>query len=231
MKLQQGENRIRIVQAPIAGWIDWDNKTPLRFDPDNKPRSPINPSKPIKGFWALYVWDYAQGDLFILELTQATLITGLEQLGEDSDFGDFSNYDIKIFKEGSDKLTKYKIMGCPPRPMNPEIAQALKSKPARLEALYCGQDPWTDLIPSVSALTQGIASNEEFKPFPKKRPEGDKYYIEFIEEKAKAVGMDPITYEMRFLQNGEKGEAHYTNWLRDKYPGVIDEELDFVVNN
>ncbi len=34
-KLTEGEHRYRIVGRPIAGWVDWKDKKPYRFKPEN----------------------------------------------------------------------------------------------------------------------------------------------------------------------------------------------------
>jgi len=139
----QGDNRFRIVQKPIAGWIDWKDNKPFRYPPKNKPLKPFDPEKEVKSFWSVYVWDYARKDLFILEITQASIIKSLINLAKDEEWGDFTNYDLKLKKEGSGQQTKYLLSPLPPKPLSDEIKAALKAKPANLEALYYNGDPWT----------------------------------------------------------------------------------------
>jgi hypothetical protein len=79
-QLKDGENRIRIVCRPIAGWIDWKDKKPYRYRPSAKPKFSFDPKEPINAFWSLYVWDYARADLFILEVTQASGLGRLYQI-------------------------------------------------------------------------------------------------------------------------------------------------------
>lgn len=144
-QMKEGDNRMRIVAQPIAGWIDWDDKKPHRFRPEAKPKSAFNPEKPIKPFWTCYVWDYAREALFVLEITQNTILRALTAIGTDEDWGDFTKYDIKIHKKGNGKETKYTLTPLPHKPLSEKIEDALEANPIRLEALYEGRDPWTDL--------------------------------------------------------------------------------------
>lgn len=144
-KLPEGEHKFRIVQRPIAGWIDWIQKKPCRFKPENKPKAPHDPSKPVRVFWALHVWDYSREGLYIMEITQNGIRTALETYARNEDWGDLTTYDIKIQKEGSGIDTRYDVIPVPPKPMLKEIKEAISKCKVRLEALYEGKDPWTDL--------------------------------------------------------------------------------------
>lgn len=141
-KLPEGEHRLRIMQRPIAGWLEWHEKKPYRYRPGQKPDQSLNALDPMKPFWACYVWDYARNDLFVMEITQNTILKALSQLGHDADWGDFTTYDIKIFKEGSGLETKYHVAPSPHKPLTTQMVTALKKKPVKLEALYDGEDPW-----------------------------------------------------------------------------------------
>jgi hypothetical protein len=145
-QMKEGDNRLRIVIQPIAGWIDWQDKKPVRYQPEKKPAKSFNSEKPAKAFWSCYVWDYAREALFILEITQMSILKALTLLGKDENWGDFTKYDVKINKEGSGKDTRYSLTPLPHKSFGPKIEEALKRSPVRLEALYDGGDPWTDLI-------------------------------------------------------------------------------------
>ena len=41
MKLQQGENKLRILSKPIIGWLDWKDKVPHCFSYKAKPEKPF----------------------------------------------------------------------------------------------------------------------------------------------------------------------------------------------
>jgi hypothetical protein len=158
-KLSEGEYKFRIVKRPIAGWVDWKDRKPYRYRPDAKPAQSFDDDKPMKAFWGLYVWDYTQDGLFIMEVTQVGIMKALTNLAMDEDWGDFTSYDIKIKKSGSGKETEYSVSPVPHKPMLEKISSALAKRPVNLEALYDGKDPWKDLDSSEPAIvrTQDIA--------------------------------------------------------------------------
>ena len=145
-QMKEGDNKLRIVAQPIAGWLDWHDKKPMRYRPSNKPSKPFDAEKPIKSFWTCYVWDYAREGLYVLEITQSSIQKALTLIAKDEDWGDFTKYDVKITKEGTGKETRYSLTPLPHKPLSAKIEEALKRSPVRLEALYEGGDPWTDLI-------------------------------------------------------------------------------------
>lgn len=144
-KLPEGEHKFRIVGRPIAGWIDWMDRKPCRFRPEDKPKSSFDPAKPVKPFWAMHVWDYNREGLFIMEVTQNGIRKSLEEYATNEDWGDLTSYDIKIKKEGSGIETEYTVIPVPHKPLPKNAQEALETSKIRLEALYEGKDPWKDL--------------------------------------------------------------------------------------
>lgn len=157
-QMKDGENRIRIVSKPIGGWVDWLEKKPYRYTPDNRPKRSFDPAKPYKAFWACYVWDYARRDLYILEITQSGVMKSLTDYGNDADWGDFTQYDIKVNKTGSGIDTRYTLVPVSHKPLSAEIEAAVIEKPVRLEALYEGGDPWNDLDSQQCAFQPACAA-------------------------------------------------------------------------
>jgi hypothetical protein len=141
MKLQDGENKIRILSKPIIGWLDWKDKKPYRFRMKDKPEKPMEKG-PIKHFWAFLVWNYEAQSVQILEITQATIQKTIQDLSKNEDWGAPFYYDIKITRKGKDLDTEYSVMPSPKKDLLPEIKEAAISKPAYLDALYDGADPW-----------------------------------------------------------------------------------------
>lgn len=144
-EMKDGDNRLRIVMPPICGWLDWEDRKPVRYRPDQKPIKSWDPETPIKPFWAMYVWDYAREGLFILEISQSSLLKALTSLATDADWGDFTEYDVKINKSGTGKETRYLLTPCKPSTLGSRITAAMEASPVRLAALYDNGDPWTDL--------------------------------------------------------------------------------------
>jgi len=157
-KLAEGEHRFRIVQPAIGGWVEWENSKPFRYHPDNKPKYPKNADQPLRPFWALHVWDYAQQGLYAMEITQKSILGSLESLGESDEWGHITTFDFKLKKTKTNKTTKegkpvydYSVIPLPHNPFSSEIKEAISKTKVRLEALYEGKDPWRDLEPEFKA--------------------------------------------------------------------------------
>lgn len=152
MKLQDGENKFRILSAPILGWEDWDNKTPVRFRFADKPLTSFDPKKPVRHFWAFIVFNYKEERIQILHLTQATVRKAIETLSKDADWGAPYFYDLKIFKTGKDKETEYTVNPLPHKEVHQFIIDEFNAKPCLLEALFDNADPfapWMTKTPGV----------------------------------------------------------------------------------
>ena len=160
MKLQAGENRIRILSAPVLGWEDWTpEKKPVRFHYDSKPAKPIDPSRPVKHFWAMIVWNYKEERIQILHVTQSTIRTVIGALSENEDWGAPYFYDLKITKKGEKVDTEYSIIPCPKKPASEALRQAFHAKPCNLEALFTNADPFAS-NPS-EGFTPGIFEDNQ----------------------------------------------------------------------
>lgn len=142
MKILKGENRIRILSKPIIGWLDWKENKPLRFEMNNKPSAPVDPTKKIKHFWAFCVWNYAEKKVQILEVTQASIQSKINALSKDEDWGSPLNYDLKIIRTGEDMSTSYEVNPVPSKPIDTAIAIEYSAMIIDLNALYKGEDPF-----------------------------------------------------------------------------------------
>ena len=161
MKLKEGENKFRIAMTPISGWMQWKDKKPYRYKKDKKPAISFDDKEPLRPFLACYVWDYSINDLFILELTQTTILKALKSLLESEDWGDLTGYDIKIKRSGTGNMTKYLVEPNPPKPMLPAIKSALIAHPVRLEALFDGTDPWNKQLADALECANAILDDSD----------------------------------------------------------------------
>jgi hypothetical protein len=141
MKMKDGENKVRILSKPIIGWLDWKEKKPYRFRMNAKPEKPMG-DKPIKHFWAFLVWNYEAETVQILEITQASIQKAIQDYSKNDEWGAPFFYDIKIIRKGKDLDTEYSIMPSPKKDLADEIKKAALEKPAYLDALFDGADPW-----------------------------------------------------------------------------------------
>lgn len=215
-KLPEGEHKFRIVQRPIAGWIDWKDKKPYRYRPENKPAASFDPAVPMKPFWALHVWDYSKEGLFVMEITQNSIRKALENYALNEDWGDLTSYDIKIKKEGSGKDTAYTVIPIPPKPVSDKIKKATETTRIRLEALYEGKDPWNDLDATVDVSTGEITHPGKLTPEQEAKLdtlilEIDKKYVEKVN---KTLGIKEI-YDMP-AKEFERTVRHFETLIKVK---------------
>jgi hypothetical protein len=160
MKIQKGENKIRILSKPIIGWEEWTKeKKPVRYRHDNKPETSISPKEPLRHFWAFIVWNYNDQQIQVLHVTQAGIRKGIELLIENPDWGQPFYYDIKIIKEGEEMKTKYHVSPVPHKPVAVHIIEAFKARPCKLEAIFDNDDPFAEW----SKYTPGIFSDEKME--------------------------------------------------------------------
>lgn len=144
LKLQQGDNKIRILTKPITGWLDWQtkpdgSKTPVRTK-DKQPA--INSGQLPRHFWAFAIWDYQEKNIKVMEITQATIQDAIFSLHSSEDWGNPTKYDLNIKKTGEKMETKYFVSPTPPRDLHPDIVEALAKETINLEALYENGDPF-----------------------------------------------------------------------------------------
>lgn len=142
-KIQDGDNKFRILSQPIIGYEDWKDKKPYRFR--QKPLKSFDESKLVKHFWAMIVWNYQEQAIQIFQVTQATIKDTLHALSLDADWGVPYGYDIKITKKGTGKETSYMTIGLPHKPIADHIKEAFYAKRCSLEALFDGSDPFSPL--------------------------------------------------------------------------------------
>jgi len=170
MKIQEGENRVRILTRPVLGWEDWQDKKPIRFTFDNKPAKAIDPKKPIKHFWAFIVYNCVEDQIQIIHITQASIRKSIEALCNDKDWGVPYTYDIKIKKTGEGMNTEYSVNPVPHKPIDPAIIAAFKERPCNLESLFTGEDPFTTTTPTPLGLedTNVVPKSAKIQEMPKK---------------------------------------------------------------
>ena len=151
MKLQEGENIIRILSPAIHGWEGWKTQPDGTNKPVRVPQDKIieigdvdDPDK-IRFFWAFVVWNYAEKQIQILELRQRTIQRAITALVNSKAWGDPGEYDIMITmtKTGSEaRDVEYSVMPNPKEKIDESITKLLKDNPIRLEALFEGNDPF-----------------------------------------------------------------------------------------
>lgn len=141
-KINDGENKFRILSKPLLGWVGWQNKKPLRFAYKSKPDIQFDENKPARHFWAVIVWDYSDKSIKVLEITQATIQQSITELVRSEHFGAPYEYDIIIKRTGHDKNTKYTVLPLTKKKVDEEVYKAALEKPAYLENLFTDSNPF-----------------------------------------------------------------------------------------
>lgn len=158
MKFEEGENRIRILEKPITGYVYWEdaegNLVP-KNEMAGKGGKPVRVKSwegltnaqrgAMKGFAAMVVWNYKAEKVQILEVKQVGIMNALEALSLSKSWGDVTSFDIVITKTRTGinpTDVEYSVMPEPKEPVSKEIKEAYKEAHIDLEALYRGEDPF-----------------------------------------------------------------------------------------
>ena len=158
MKFEEGQNRIRILEKPITGYVYWEdaegNLVP-KNEMAGKGGKPVRVKSwegltnaqrgAMKGFAAMVVWNYQAERIQILEIKQVGIINALEALSLSKSWGDVTSFDIVITKTRTGinpTDVEYSVMPEPKEPVSKEIKEAYKEAHIDLEALYRGEDPF-----------------------------------------------------------------------------------------
>lgn len=142
MKLQPGDNPIRILAPPLIGYVYFtEDKKPVRrpYDPDsttlgdftkeeletgNAKRKEDGNFEGSRHFWMLLVWDYTDNIPRMLDITQMTITKPLHDLLDNSKWGDFRKYDINILRRGTGQYdTEFTVTPEPHSDVIPEIQE------------------------------------------------------------------------------------------------------------
>lgn len=142
MKLDAGENKVRIISKPVIGWVEWIDKKPNRTQIDDEPEA-TDAENPPKKFFTVVAIDRADGLVKIMELTQQSVIKAIKALSGNPDWGAPFAYDITIKKSGEGLKTKYAVTPSPKKKLEKEMVKLAQSKPCNLEKVFENEDPWS----------------------------------------------------------------------------------------
>ena len=157
MRFEQGDNRFRIMGSPIIGWEYWVDKDGLPTEKGAAPQQgnrpvrvpmkgtvPVVASDIVKHFWAMIVWNYKVENFQILEITQKGIQKTIKGYSSDEDWGSPINYDLVVSRTGEGIETEYEVKAKPAKPLDDEIQDLYKKVSINLEALFDGDDPFSD---------------------------------------------------------------------------------------
>ena len=142
MKLENGDNKVRIISKPIAGYVEWIDDKPVRTPMSDGEPEATDDEKPPKKFIAVALIDQEDDTVKILEVTQQSIIKPIRTLANNPDWGNPFTYDINIHKSGEGLKTKYVVTPSPKKALSKEAIKNAGAKPCALEQLFQGEDPW-----------------------------------------------------------------------------------------
>ena len=152
MRLEKGKNRFRILTSPILGMEYWktidSKRTPIRRHMGvNIPITELEEDengelKQPKHFWAMVCWNVKADKPQILEITQKRIQKAIRAMANSEDWGDPTEYDIEIEREGEKFETVYTVRPCPKKKFDAGKAQMVKDMNIDLEQLWTGGDPF-----------------------------------------------------------------------------------------
>lgn len=156
MKLVKGENKFRILGPGVAGFEWWittpeGKRQPMRARLNERPNNSELPLDPetgnpvsLKIFLAMPVWNYAEEQVQILEVTQATIRKTMKSLETDEDWGTPLEYDLKITREGDGRDTTYSVSPSPKKAAPKVALEAYAEMQLNLDALFDGDNPFAE---------------------------------------------------------------------------------------
>jgi hypothetical protein len=225
MKFQDGENKFRILTQPILGWEDWQDKKPIRYAFDQKPLRPLDPKKAVKHFWAMVVWNYAEEEIQILQITQTSIRKSLEALCADDDWGAPYFYDLKLMKSGKDLETEYTLNPVPHKQLSSHVKERFNERRCNLDALFHGEDPFSK---EHSHYSEGIFSEEDASQISQSTSIKKKITIEEVQDLEFIVSECDENYRKWFLNSLMKnnGSADFTEIPSVDYPKILASATD-----
>lgn len=143
MRLTPGNHKIRILAGAIAGYVWWEDtpeggRKPGRIPLDGRP--PVAFADSVKRFLAFPIWNYELKRIQIWEISQTSIQKELKALEVDPDWGNLTEYDLQITREGQELQTRYRLSPKPKTEPDKDI-QEITVLPD-LNQLFKGGDPF-----------------------------------------------------------------------------------------
>lgn len=163
MKFEDGDNTFRILgsfaeKTAIQGLIYWKTNAEGKRNPVRVPKNPDGtfPTTPTsefevnkfgqldipKYFWALPVWNYADKKIQILEISQKSILKGIQAYLGNKKWGDPRDYDIIVNKGKEGDKTVYTFTVDPKEPLDASIVDMYLNTKINIKALFKGEDPY-----------------------------------------------------------------------------------------
>jgi hypothetical protein len=125
------EVKLRILSQAIVGFEGWYKDKPVRFNGDFKINADqydgldVDTYDSAKRKWRQFavcvVYNYTAGAMQYWQFTQKQIRDQLGGLANDKDWGDLTQYDIKVKREGEKVDTKYTVTPLPKTELSVEV--------------------------------------------------------------------------------------------------------------
>lgn len=177
-KFEKGENRFRILSSAITGYEYWnDEKKPVRSTemPRGIPqdigyttdaKTGDKKPNPIRHFWAFLVWSYKDERVQLLEITQSTIMTGIQTYASNPKWGNPTGYDLIVKRDGDGLASTYTVASEPHSPLETKAKAEWEARKSgiNLAAFIEGREPFgTPSQPSV-AVDNGMEVDDAPNP-------------------------------------------------------------------
>ncbi len=141
---KEGAHKFRVLSSAIIGfeYFKADNK-PVRSRVPFEETPGIKKGGKVNHFWAFVVYNYEAKRVQILEVTQKSIQTQMQDYIKNPDWGNPKDYDITVNRKGTSMNdTEYTVMPSPHKPVDPSIKEQFEKMRINLEALYEDEDPF-----------------------------------------------------------------------------------------
>lgn len=132
INLEKGENVFRIMARPTMGYEFWteDNKPHRSYDypetlPEDAKKNKQGEIIKPKHIWSVPVLVDGK-DFKILSITQKTVQESIVSLSKDEDWGNPTQYDLKVVRDGDGLETKYTISPKPKKALDETIMASFR---------------------------------------------------------------------------------------------------------
>jgi hypothetical protein len=172
LKFTEPKTKFRILSSPVMGFEYWTKPAegekkgnPVRsFDRfDSIPKDAQLDDKGRfnqKYFWALKVFNYNDGKIKVLQITQKTILDAILAYVHNEDYGDPREYDITVSRIGEQLETRYTTIASPPKTASNEVIDADMATPVNLKALLTGENPFDVQLEEIDLDFRGMIDSE-----------------------------------------------------------------------
>lgn len=143
-KLQDGENKFRILSEARVGYEYWkgddNNREVVRVKTEKEVPSEhlhsVDGRKRARQFWAFIIYNYNINAVQLLVITQKTIQKAIVSLVEDKDWGDPKDYDLMINKSGQELETEYNVQPKPKTELSDDIKKIIEQTKFNIDGIY-----------------------------------------------------------------------------------------------